>query len=246
MISVGDMDGEKSKNNKPILSILIDEDKRSRFSDLARQNNLSMGWLVNQAIDKMLESGSINIYTPSATLTEDTTTSAGYIDEIAKKAVEKHLASVSDIKVMLTSSIGNVNTEIEALEKRLGWSEKLAANQAEEIEQIKNAISDRASEISSGSIGNPINELPLVDNGDEDTLEPQKIEDSSVDLSKLQGAHTLTWVAFLSAIGMEIERDKDRKLVQNVRLAKIAIGKAIELGSSGWEYISLNRQFIRT
>ena len=67
-----------------------------------------------------------------------------------------------------------------------------------------------------------------------------------VDLSKLQGARMLTWSAFLSAIGMEIERDKDRKLVQNVRLAKIAINKAMELGSLGWEYISLNRRFIRT
>ena len=62
---------KKSKNSKPILSILIDEDKRSRFSELARQNNLSMGWLVNQAIDKMLESGSINIYTSSVRVTED-------------------------------------------------------------------------------------------------------------------------------------------------------------------------------
>ena len=238
---------KKSKNNKPILSVLIDEDKRSRFSELARQNNLSMGWLVNQAIDKMLESGSINIYISSATLTDNvTTTSAAYIDKLVKKAVEKHSASILDIEVMLTNSIGNVHTEIEALEKRLGLSEKLAANKASEIEQLKKAISDRVSEVSSDSIANPINQLSLTDNAEEDTLEPQKTEGSLVDLSKLQGAHTLTWVAFLSAIGMEIERDKDRKLVQNVRLAKIAIDKAMELGSSGWEYISLNRRFIRT
>ena len=237
---------KKSKNSKPILSILIDEDKRSRFSELARQNNLSMGWLVNQAIDKMLESGSINIYISSATLTEDANTpSAGSIDDLVKKAVEKHLASIPDIEVVLTNSIGNVHTEIEALEKRLGLSEKLAANQAKEIEQLKKAIRDRVSEISSDSIASPINELPLTDDANEDTLEPQTAEDPSVDLSKLQGTHTLTWVAFLSAIGREIERDKDRELVQNVRLAKIAIDKAMELGSSDWEYISLNRRFIR-
>lgn len=237
---------KKTKNSKPILSILIDEDKRSRFSELARQNNLSMGWLVNQAIDKMLESGSINIYISSATLTDNvTTTSAAYIDELVKKAVEKHSASILDIEVMLTNSIGNVHTEIEALEKRLGLSEKLAANQAEEIEQLKKAISDRVSEISSSLIANPLDKLPPIDNADEDTLEPQETENSLVDLSKLQGAHTLTWVAFLSAIGMEIERDKDRKLVQNVKLAKIAIDKAMELGSPGWEYISLNRRFIQ-
>ena len=237
---------KKSKNSKPILSILIDEDKRSRFSDLARQNNLSMGWLVNQAIDKMLESSSINIYISSATLTEDiATTSAGYIDELVKKAVEKHSASILDIEVMLTNSIGNVNTEIEALAKRLGLSEKLAANQAKEIEQLKKVISDRVSEISLDSIANPNDKSPLITDANEDTLEPQTAEDSSVNLSKLQSAHNLTWGEFLLAIGMEIERDRDRKMIQNVRLARIAINKARELGSSGWEYISLNRRFIR-
>lgn len=132
---------KKSKNNKPILSILIDEDKRSRFSELARQNNLSMGWLVNQAIDKMLESGSIDIYISSVRIAEDTAiTSAGYIDELVKKAVEKHSASISHIEVMLINSICNVNAEIEALEKRLGLSEELAANQTEEIEQLKKPL----------------------------------------------------------------------------------------------------------
>jgi hypothetical protein len=237
---------KKSKNNKPILSILIDEDKRSRFSELARQNNLSMGWLVNQAIDKMLESGSINIYTSSATLTEDVSiTSVGQIEALAKEAIEKYSAEIFDVEVMLMNSIGIVNTEVEALKKRLGFSEKLAADQAEEIKQLKEAISDQVSEISLDSIADPNDELPPINDADEDTLEPQKTEDSLVNLSKLQSAHNLTWGEFLSAIGMEIERDRDNKAIQNVRLAKVAIDKAMELGSSGWEYISLNRRFIR-
>ena len=132
---------KKSKNSKPILSILIDEEKRSRFSDLARQNNLSMGWLVNQAIDKMLESGSINIYTSSATLTEDIgITSVGQIEALAKEAIDKYSAEIFDVEVMLMNSIGIVNIEVEALKKRLGLAEKLAANQAEGIEQLKKPL----------------------------------------------------------------------------------------------------------
>ena len=50
------------KNTKPILSVLIEEEKRAKFSDLARRNSLSMGWLVNQAIDRMIEADSIDIY----------------------------------------------------------------------------------------------------------------------------------------------------------------------------------------
>jgi hypothetical protein len=54
-----------TKNNKPILSILIDEDKRVKFADLAKRNNLSMSYLVNQAIDRMLETDSIDIHRDS-------------------------------------------------------------------------------------------------------------------------------------------------------------------------------------
>ena len=136
---------KKSKNNKPILSILIDEDKRSRFSELARQNNLSMGWLVNQAIDKMLESGSINIYSSSVIPTEDIATtsvgiSADRIDALAKEAIERYSAEIFDVEVMLMNSIGIVNTELEALKERLGLSEQLAVNQAEDIKQLKKPL----------------------------------------------------------------------------------------------------------
>jgi len=139
------MTEKKSKNSKPILSILIDDDKRSRFSALARQNNLSMGWLVNQAIDKMLESESIDIYRNSVTPTEEILNtsvglSADYIDELVKKAVEKHLEGISDIEVMLMDSIGIVNVEVESLEKRLDLSEQLASSQREEIEQLKKPL----------------------------------------------------------------------------------------------------------
>ena len=135
---------KKSKNNKPILSILIDEDKRSRFSELARQNNLSMGWLVNQAIDKMLEAGSINIYTSSVRNTEDVSiTSVGQIETLAKEAIDKYSVEIFDVEVMLMNSIGIVNTGLEALKQRLGLSEELAANQAEEIEQLKKPLAIR-------------------------------------------------------------------------------------------------------
>ena len=55
-----------AKNSKPILSVLIDEDKRTKFADLARRHSLSMGYLVNKAVDRMLELDSIDIYGESA------------------------------------------------------------------------------------------------------------------------------------------------------------------------------------
>ncbi|WP_310413004.1 hypothetical protein [Chamaesiphon sp. OTE_8_metabat_110] len=54
-----------AKNSRPILSVLIEGDKRTKFADLARRHSLSMGWLVNQAIDRYIESDSIDIYRDS-------------------------------------------------------------------------------------------------------------------------------------------------------------------------------------
>lgn len=87
---------KKSKNSKPILSILIDDDKRKRFAHLAGQHKLSMGWLVNQAIDKMLMADSIYIYKDSLDSTEVlNNTSVDNVDELVRASIEKHLEDVS-------------------------------------------------------------------------------------------------------------------------------------------------------
>ena len=55
-----------------------------------------MGWLVNQAIDKMLESGSIHIYKDSLDSIEVlNTTSIDNMDELVRASIEKQLEDVS-------------------------------------------------------------------------------------------------------------------------------------------------------
>ena len=85
------------KNSKPILSVLIEEEKRTRFADLARRNSLSMGWLVNQAIDRMLEADSIDIYGGSI----DAASSALYPSELG--------LSRSDVEELINSSIDKIS-----------------------------------------------------------------------------------------------------------------------------------------
>jgi hypothetical protein len=58
------------KNNRPILSVLVEEEKKKKFAALAERYTLSMGWLLNQAIDKMLEADSIHVYRDSIEPTE--------------------------------------------------------------------------------------------------------------------------------------------------------------------------------
>jgi hypothetical protein len=99
------------KNSKPILSVLVDEDKKEKFADLARQSKHSMGWLVNDAIDRMLAADSIHIYKDSTGNIENTPKfdpvgiSRADIEEIIKDSIGN-----LDIEEMVKSSIANLNS----------------------------------------------------------------------------------------------------------------------------------------
>lgn len=90
-----------AKNNKPILSILIDEDKRVKFADLARRNALSMSYLVNKAIDKMLEADSIEL-----NYGESPITSLGYNSESLSAGMAK-----ADVEELIKLSILSIDME---------------------------------------------------------------------------------------------------------------------------------------
>ena len=89
-----------TKNNKPILSILIDDDKRVKFAALARRNSLSMSYLVNQAIDRMLEADSID----SSIVTSVGTSAGTSIDSSVGGMIQT-------IEELVKSSIESMNIE---------------------------------------------------------------------------------------------------------------------------------------
>jgi len=104
-----------TKNNKPILSILIDEDKRMKFAALAKRNSLSMSYLVNQAIDRMLETDSIDssvVTSIGASAGTSIDSSVGgtiqTIEELVKTSIE-----AMDIEQLVKSY---VDTSIEAMD----------------------------------------------------------------------------------------------------------------------------------
>jgi hypothetical protein len=92
-----------AKNNKPILSVLVDEEKKERFSALAKENNYSMGWLLNQAIDKMLEAGTIHIYRDSIASTPSNIAPSADIEELVRSYVEKAITPLSNEYVQKNS-----------------------------------------------------------------------------------------------------------------------------------------------
>ncbi len=122
-----------AKNSKPILSVLIDEDKRTRFADLARRHSLSMGYLVNKAVDRMLELDSIDIYGEStksphvsntSILSADTTDIENLvslsidkldIESLVKTSIDAYLLNhpigVDDIERLVNTSIDKLGVE---------------------------------------------------------------------------------------------------------------------------------------
>jgi hypothetical protein len=95
------------KNSKPILSVLVEEEKKEQFAELARRNKYSMGWLLNDCIDRMLEADSIGIYRDSIGNIDNTpntqpdSTTGLNIEELVKSYVDK-----LDIETLINTSIG--------------------------------------------------------------------------------------------------------------------------------------------
>lgn len=100
-----------TKNNRPILSVLVEQGKKDRFAKLAEENNLSMGWLLNQCIDKMLEANSIHIYGDSAQVAN--VPPSPQPDDV-EKLVNSYVAP-------LTNRLGAIENSLEVQSGTIDW-----------------------------------------------------------------------------------------------------------------------------
>jgi hypothetical protein len=110
------------KNNKPILSVLVDEDKKERFADLARRNKQSMGWVLNACIDRMLAADSIDLCRGS--IGDAATTpkpakvglSVADVEELIKAYVDGNLQTssidISSVEEIVRASTEPIKTEL--------------------------------------------------------------------------------------------------------------------------------------
>jgi LPS O-antigen subunit length determinant protein (WzzB/FepE family) len=98
---------------------MVDAEKKEQFADLARQHKQSMGWVLNDCIDRMLAANSIDIYSNSVGSINNvpkldrTEISALNIEEILKTYVSNYLDKTltginrEDVESMIKSSIDN-------------------------------------------------------------------------------------------------------------------------------------------
>jgi hypothetical protein len=142
------------KNSKPILSVLVDEDKKEKFADIARRNKYSMGWLLNDCIDRMIEADSIDIYgeparSPQSPNTNTSSIDIGDVEKMVKTSID-NLGIESMIETYV-SNIGTSSIGINDVEKIVNTSIGNALNQLTEelarletdVAELKQATSDR-------------------------------------------------------------------------------------------------------
>ena len=86
------------KNTKPMLTVLVEGDKLQQFRDYALSKEVSMGWVVNRLLDRVL-SGELDVMgdTPSIEKTR------GYVENTSTGLTRE------DVESMIKSSILNLN-----------------------------------------------------------------------------------------------------------------------------------------
>jgi hypothetical protein len=116
-------------NSKPILSLLVDGEKKERFAELAKAHSRSMNWLLNQAIDKMLAANTIHIYQDSSIDSPD-------IEELVKRYVDQAVSPIAAKVDKLSAQIdelgvksGANNTAVGSKLSAKGKAPKLPRNQ---------------------------------------------------------------------------------------------------------------------
>ncbi len=93
------------KNTKPMLTVLVEEDKLQQLRDYALGKEVSMGWIVNRLIDRLL-SGELDVMgDPSST-------------EVAREPIDiESLVSTSIEKLGLESELTQLKAEVAEIKK---------------------------------------------------------------------------------------------------------------------------------
>jgi rhodanese-related sulfurtransferase len=93
------------KNTKPMLTVLVEEDKLQQLRDYALGKEVSMGWIVNRLIDRLL-SGELDVMgDPSST-------------EVTREPIDIESLVVASIEKMgLESELTQLRTEVAEIKK---------------------------------------------------------------------------------------------------------------------------------
>jgi hypothetical protein len=152
--------GEGNKS----LSVIVAEEKLAKFKSFSQSLSLSMGWLLNQAIDRYLESGSTDIFKTTigdgGNIPKIANIGASdlNVEELVKSSIDSYLLKTTigntepsspsisreDVEELLRTSIETVshpiNSSIEELRSELSEVSEFARNLQGEIVKVKKPL----------------------------------------------------------------------------------------------------------
>jgi hypothetical protein len=231
------------KNSKPILSVLVDEDKKDKFADIARRNKYSMGWLLNDCIDRMIEADSIDIYgeparSPQSPSTNTSSIDIGDVEKMVKTSIdnlgiesmiETYVSSVNISSIGIGDVEKIVNTSVGTALDRL--TEELSRLETE-VTELKGAIRDRS--VTTESLTEPLPRRIAIP-----TNTPAKTTDKDPSIK--------SWAEFFKMVGMDALTATEAQKKENIdtRTEQIEQGlqAAKEQGLGEWIVKVAGRSF---
>jgi hypothetical protein len=144
------------KNTKPMLTVLVEGDKLQQFRDYALSKEVSMGWVVNRLLDRVL-SGELDVMGDTvSTGTTKEYTSTGLTREAVETMIKSSLLNLNipsiDSSAIEELARVSIETAIEPIKESVSELETYARSQFAAIRVELKAISDRAVEPTADSI----------------------------------------------------------------------------------------------
>jgi hypothetical protein len=112
-----------TKERPPVLSVLLDNDRKAQFQAITQGEGRSMGWVIKDMIDRMISANSIHIYGDTQGGQQIPTNGhnllSGGLDidqvaEIAKSEVEDALTPINDELRSLQAQLAELNARVPA------------------------------------------------------------------------------------------------------------------------------------
>lgn len=240
-----------ARNVKPLLTILIDEDKRVQLREYAADKNVSMGWLINRLIDRVLI-GDIDLFNDSLSIPQNReaidTCSIGLdreaIELMIKNAIEMSNRSLIQEPIDNDAIERTVKSSIDSHQGLEKMTSAISLLQ-DEVKQLKNDVEGLMSIANIPALSTP---EPQLEDKLEAELAPNSQGHGETDpglppTGSLTGDNkpqTVSWGKFHTYLGLEIPKDR------NKANADIALKEAANQSINNYRYASGSNNFTLT
>jgi hypothetical protein len=223
------------KNTKPMLTVLVEGDKLQQFRDYALSKDVSMGWVVNRLLDRVL-SGELDVMGDSPSIEK----ARGYVENTSTGLTKE------DVESMIKSSIDNQLTSstrdyIEKTIKSYIDSLGVSSTGTNDIEEVTRASIEAAIEPIKESVLKPEAEVRAITS--RAVVPTDSITTSTTNLEPRQEPTDLTFRDFCEHYGIKVPdgtSNQPTKAVVDKYIAQVE-----SMGHHGWSWKGTRKHLVR-